>query len=130
MAEGSQLLRGQYLPFHAAGFVLAAGTGADAAVPAKTGHKIHIQRIAFAITTVAAQAILVRDNAGTPLVAASVAASAPIGPVYFEFGDEGLPMTEAKQLDIVNVAGPAYSYVVEGFYKQTSVLTEAQHKAS
>lgn len=130
MAEASALLRGQYPPFHAAGFVLAAGTGAAAAVPAKTGHKIYIQRILIAITTVAAQVILVRDNAGTPLVAASVAASAAIGPYTFDFGEEGLPMTEGKQLDIVNVAGPAYSYVVEGYYRQTAVLTEAQHKAS
>lgn len=130
MAEAGKLLRGQYPPIHAAGFVVAAGTGADAAVAAKTGHKIYIQRIVIAITTVAAQVIIVRDNAGTPLVAASLAASAAMGPYTFEFGDEGLPMTEGKQLDIVNVAGPAYSYVIEGFYRQTGVLTEAQHKAS
>ena len=130
MAEAGALLRGQYTPFNAAGFVLAAAAGASGIVAARTGHKIVIQRITIAITTAAAQAILVRDTAGTPLVAASLAASAAIGPYTWDFGEEGLPMTEGKALDIAHAAGPAYSYVVVGYYRQTAVLTEAQHKAS
>ena len=130
MAEAGALLRGQYTPFNAAGFVLAERAGASGIVAARTGHKIVIQRITIAITTAAAQEILVRDTAGTPLVAASLAASAAIGPYTWDFGEEGLPMTEGKALDLSHAAGPAYSYAIVGYYRQTAVLTEAQHKAS
>ena len=49
MAEAGALLRGQYTPFIAAGFVLAAAAGASGIVAARTGHKIVIQRITIAM---------------------------------------------------------------------------------
>lgn len=130
MPEAGALLRGQYRPFNGTGFVLAAAAGQSGVVAAKTGHTCYIQRITIGITTAAAQAILVRDTAGTPLIAASLAASAAIGPYTWDFGEEGLAMTEGKGIDIAGTAGPAYSYAIIGYYRQTAVLTEAQHKAS
>ena len=131
MAEGqSTALRGAYQPFSATGFILAAVAGAASVVPARTGHKPVITRIVISITTVAAQIIAVKDTASTPLEVAALPASAAIGVYTWDFGVEGLPCTEAKGISIVGTAGPAYAYVIEGYYKQTAVMTMAAHAAS
>lgn len=130
MAEGASTnRRGQYMPVTAAGFVLADRAGAAGVVADKANATFYVQRVVLSITTAAAQVITVRDSNGTPLVIASLAASAALGPYEWNFGEDGLPLTSGKGVNIVNTAGPAYAYIVEGYWKPNSPLTQAQAAA-
>lgn len=104
------------------GVVLAAGTGAADAIAVKSAkHTIFIQKITLFIKTSAAQTITFQDDASTPLDAYIVEASAAAGVIRsIDYGARGFKLTEGKNFDIVNTAGPAYSYAVEAYQAQTS----------
>lgn len=104
--------------------IIAAATGGATDVPAvpSTKHTLFLQKITVNIKTSAAQTISFQDDAGTPVVALFIEASAAAGVIReVDFGAEGFALTEGKNLDISGVAGPAYSYSVEGYAKQTAV---------
>lgn len=96
-----------------------ATTTAIAALSAK--FTIFVQKLTIVITTSAANIITIKDSAGTPVVIGSIAASAALGSVYtIDFGSRGFALTEGKDLVMAQTAGPAYSYTVEAYQKQTS----------
>ena len=105
------------------GIVATGSAGADNIIAVKSSlYTIYVQKITVNIKTSAAQTINFQDDAGTPVVAAHVEASAAEGVVRtFDFGAKGFALTVGKNLDISGTAGPAYSYSVEAYQRQTGV---------
>lgn len=114
--------RGFYRDESVSGIVATGTAGANnaIAVPSST-HTLYIQRISVNIQTSAAQTITFQDDANTPVVALSIEASAAAGTIRtIDFGARGFALTEGKNLDISGTAGPAYSYSIEAYAKQTA----------
>lgn len=84
-------------------------------------YTLYIQRITYTPTTVAAQAITVKDSAGTPVLAALIPASQST-PYVADFGPEGLPLTEGKNLTEAGTAGPGGRFKIECYAKLTKVI--------
>jgi hypothetical protein len=84
-------------------------------------YTLRIQRLTYVPTTVAAQAITVKDSAGTPVLVALIPASQAV-PYTVDFGPEGLPLSEGKNLTCSNTAGPGGRFRVEAYSKLTSVI--------
>ena len=122
-ARSAEWYRAQYSDKSISGTVLAAGTGvADAITPKSANHAIYVQKIVHNPTTAAAQTVTYRDGAGTPIVLAVVAASAS-APITIDFGARGFKLTTGEELDVVNVAGPAYAYTIEAYEKLENVIS-------
>jgi hypothetical protein len=99
------------------GTFAAAATGLAGActVPAAK-YTIYVQRIVFDVTTDAAQSMTFQDSAGTPVVIATIPASPGVGPQTFDFGNEGIPLTLGKNLDIATSgAGLAGRYQISAY---------------
>lgn len=91
-------------------------------IPAKTGYTTYVTLIAVAITTDAAQTLTFQDDASTPVVIAKTKASPGIGPILFEYGEDGTPLTAEKALDLnISAAGLAGRIHVEGYRRRTVV---------
>lgn len=121
--RSAEWYRTVYKDVSTSGVVLAAGAGVAGIVAKATGFTNYIQKITINIATSAAQSITFQDDAGTPIKVAFIEASAAAGVVRtYDFGARGFALTEGKQLDISGSAGPAYSYAVEGYQKQTSAV--------
>lgn len=118
--KSAEWFRDTYVDISTSGIVLASGAGAAAVVALKAGWTIFVQKITIVITTVAAQTITVRDNAGTPVNILLLPVSQAT-PVTVDYGARGFGLTVSKQLDIAGTAGPAYAYVIEGYMQQTNV---------
>jgi hypothetical protein len=116
-------IRSRFTPVVADATILAASDGTtNELIPAKTGHTLFITLIVFAVTTDAAQTITLQDDANTPVVIAKCKASPGIGPIEWNFGEDGTPLTEAKALDLnISAAGLAGRLHVEGYYRLTAV---------
>ncbi len=95
-----------------------------ALVAGKTNHTIYIQRIKVHVRTAAAQALTFQDNALTPKIIAVLPASAAAGDIHTLLDtEEGVPLTEGKQLDLTGVAGVAGMITIEGFRKASGVMS-------
>jgi hypothetical protein len=93
-------------------------------VAAKTGYTIFIQKIAVAVTTDNAATQVFQDSSGTPVKIAGTKASPGIGPILFDFGPDGTPLTEGKAFQLSNSgAGMAAQIHWEGYRKPTATLT-------
>jgi hypothetical protein len=106
------------------GSVLAAdsATITDAIAVKDAYHQIFITKITVSVTTDAAQSLTFQDDAGTPIVIAKTKATPGLGPIVFEFGDLGTPLTVGKNLDItISGAGLAARVHVEGYQRKTGV---------
>ena len=103
------------------GSVAAAGTSILPVITGQAKYTIYVQRVWVHITTDAAQSLTVRDTASTPLVLLVIPASPGTGPQVFEFPDEGFPLTEGKNLDLVlSAAGLAFNYAIDAYLKPTA----------
>lgn len=94
-----------------------------------TRYTIYVQRIIVNVVTDAAQTITIRDSNGTPKVIGGPTQSSPgVGQiVLLDGGDEGIPLTEGKNLDVVlSAAGLAFDLIVEAYAKPTSTRTIAE----
>lgn len=102
--------------------VVAAATASTTAITAKSSlFTVFIQKLTIVITTSAAQIITIADSNSSPVVIGSIAASAALGSVYtIDFGARGFALTEGKNLVLSQTAGPAYSYSVDAYQKQTA----------
>lgn len=101
--------------------ILATDTATVTAIAAATGYTTFVQKIQVAVTTDAAQSLTFQDNAGTPIVLAKTKASPGLGPINFDFGPDGYPLTESKQLDIViSGAGLAASVSITAYRRATA----------
>lgn len=113
--------RSQYSDASTSGIVLAAAATTTPIQALSAKFTIFVQKLTIVITTSAAQIITIKDSNGTPVVIGSIAASAALGSVYtVDFGARGFALTEGKDLVIAQTAGPAYSYSIEAYQKQTS----------
>jgi hypothetical protein len=92
-------------------------------------YTLYIQRITYVPTTVAAQAITVKDSAGTPVLVALIPASQAT-PYVADFGVEGIPLTEAKNLTCANTAGPGGRFKIECYAKLTTAGVNINSGAS
>jgi hypothetical protein len=109
--------------------LLAAGVpttvGADFVV-GKAGYTIYVLKLVANLTTSAAQAIVFQDDAGTPVVLATLPASTAVGAqvTLIDVQDgPGIPLTEGKNLDMVGLAGNAGRISIVAYLKPTGVLT-------
>lgn len=84
-------------------------------------YTLMIQRITYVPTTVAAQAITVKDSAGTPVLVGLIPASQAL-PYVADFGPQGLPLTAGKNLTCSNTAGPGGRFKIECYAKLSSVI--------
>lgn len=94
---------------------------ADIATVSKTNRTLYVQRVTFTPTTVAAQAITLQDDNGTPKPIALIPASQAT-PYIIDYGPEGVPLTAGKNLDASNVAGPAGIFTVEAYQKLSTAI--------
>ena len=105
--------------------VVAAATGDTTLVTAKsTNNTIYIQRVIFYVTTNAAQSMSFEDStAVTPFQLANIPSSPGDDTRWdFDFGDEGMPLTEGKNFVMnVSAAGLAGNLHWEGYEKRTAV---------
>lgn len=124
MAIKNQNARSHYESWATDTTVLAGADPSATLVAAKTGHTIYVTHISVAVTTDNAATLLFRDSAGTPVVIAGTKASPGIGPILFDFGDDGTALTEAKAFALLaSGAGLACRIHCEGYYKQTAAIT-------
>lgn len=104
-------------------FTRTAGEGDLTLIAAKANHTTYVQRIIVYITTDAAQSWSFEDDNGTPKKIAEVTTSPGDETRWdFDFGDIGVPLTEAKDLELnVSAAGLAGHGEVYAYYKLTAV---------
>lgn len=114
--------RTQHQPFAVDINLVAADTADATLVTAKTNHSIFVTKIMFSVTTDAAQTVLFKDSAGTPIPIAMSKSSPGLGPIVWEFGEDGTKLTEEKNLvATLSGAGLAGRIHVEGYQKRTKV---------
>lgn len=100
--------------------LLATDAGKDNVIVVRSAnHQLFIQKVVYTVKTAAAQAILIQDDAGTPVVIGTVPASQAT-PITFDFGPKGIPLTAGKNLDLSNTAGPAGEFHIEAYEKIVS----------
>lgn len=121
---GTQLSREQNVslsyPFLAATDYSTASTK----ITGKTGWTIYIQRILLSVTTDNAAVQTFQDSAGTPVELAKSKVSPGLGPIEWEFGEEGLALTEAKSFQHkMSAAGMAGTVTVQAYMRQTATIT-------
>lgn len=93
----------------------------DIATTRDANHTLYIQRITYVPSTVAAQAITIRDDNGTPVPIALIPASQAT-PYVADFGPDGIALTAGKNLDASNVAGPAGVFKVEAYSRLSAAV--------
>lgn len=99
--------------------------GADWIV-GRAGYTIFCQHLRVSVTTLAAQALVFQDDANTPKVLATLPASATAGDVHELIeSEEGVPLTEGKNLDITGAAGVAGTIDFIGYLRPTGTMTPA-----
>lgn len=90
------------------------------AAPDSTQNTIYVQKILVSVTTDAAQSLIFQDGAGTPVVFAKTKVSPGLGPILFDFGPDGLPLTQGKALNLKNsAAGLACAVTVTAYSRRT-----------
>lgn len=131
-AVGNREQRTQYRSARANLVLLAADNPAAVVlITGKTKYTLHVTLIVISVTTTAAQSIDIQDSAGTPIEVAGLPASAAEGCYRWDFGEEGVPITEAANLTITTSAAGVAAYIhVEGYFLQTGVMTPAELAAS
>lgn len=94
-------------------------------------HQIFVQKIVVSVITDAAQSLIFQDDAGTPVIIGKTKASPGLGPLLFEFGPNGTPLTVGKNLDIAtSAAGIAARVHVEAYQKLGAVINTATATAA
>lgn len=109
------------IPQNADTELLAADTTKTLVTVRNANYTLYIQRITYTPTTVAAQAITIKDSAGTPVLVALVPSSQATQYVA-DFGIQGLPLTAGKNLTSANTAGPGGRFKIECYAKLSSVI--------
>ncbi len=95
----------------------------DSWVAGVAAETIFVQRITFQIQTDAAVTVTFQDDESTPVIIAFAKASLGTGQfLLLDGGDEGIPLTEGADLDIVgSAAGYEGMIKMEGYRKPTGV---------
>jgi hypothetical protein len=121
-AKSPEWYRAVHTDVSVSGIVATGTAGVDNAIVVPGSlWTIFIQKITIVIRTLAAQTISLQDDANTPVPAYVVEASAAAGVIRtIDFGARGFALTEAKNFDISGTAGPAYSYAIDAYARQTA----------
>ena len=87
-------------------------------------YTVFVQRIILSVFADSAQSLTFQDDAGTPVVIGKSAASPGLGvEIVADFGPEGYPLTEGKNLDItISGAGLACKGSIEAYERLTAVI--------
>lgn len=126
--QHADVQRRAYENVSTSGFVLATddySTNGLALVAAKTGETIFVQKIVLVVTTDNAATQTFQDTDSSAKVAAKTTASPGVAHQFtFDWGAEGLRLTESKGLELKSsAAGLAYSYTVEAYRRRTANVT-------
>jgi hypothetical protein len=116
-------------PFHVSHIFTTAGSDTTL-ITGVTGIRIYVCHIQLSITTSAAQAITIRDDSGTPVPIAALAATPAVGPHEWDFGPDGVACTLSEGLEIAMTAGNAGALVVHGYTTRPGPVTEAASKST
>jgi hypothetical protein len=107
-------------------------TATSIITPKNTSSTLYIQKIVVTITTYSAKTWTFQDSTGTPvpIAVASIPAAAPTtggdASFVFDWGPDGIPLTEGKNLDFkMSAAGAAGVVHVEAYEKLTAVVAAA-----
>lgn len=101
------------------------GGNARVLVTGRTGYTIFVQKATFNVITDNAATNQLQDAAG--LVIAKTKASPGIGPIPFDFGEEGRALGQGQSLQLSNsAAGLAADVTWEAYMRPTGTLTQAQ----
>jgi hypothetical protein len=94
---------------------------ASSKITGKAGWTIFIQRIVLSVTTDNAATQTFQDSAGTPVPGGVSKASPGLGPIVWDFGEEGFALTEAKDFQHkMSGTGMAGAVVVQAYMKPTA----------
>jgi hypothetical protein len=123
--NGAVQRRGHFEPVSADVTVIATSDGTtNQVLVGKTSHTIFVTHISVAVTTDNAATLTFQDDADTPIVIAKTKASPGIGPIVWDFGEDGTPLTQGKDLDLnISAAGLAGRVHIEGYYRRTAVAS-------
>jgi hypothetical protein len=90
-------------------------------------YTIYVQSIVFACSNGGAHVLTFQDDAGTPIVIAATPDTAVAGESYiYDFGPEGFPLTQGKNLDVtISSAGIAGGLHIEAYQKLTAAVAAA-----
>lgn len=115
--------RTQYKAIAADVTVLAAADPSATIVALKTNYTIYITHISVAVTTDNAATLTFQDTHSTAVLIAKTKASPGIGPILFEFGEDGTPLTANYALALTaSGAGLTARVHVEGYYKPSATM--------
>ena len=90
-------------------------------VTGKANYSIFIQKLTVSVTTDNAATQTFRDSAGTPVKIATTKASPGLVPIVYDFGSNGVQLTEGQKFEQVNsAAGLAAKINWEGYLKPTA----------
>lgn len=106
---------------------MGAGDGDATLVTGRSGHTIKIQRIIVYITTDAAQSWSFEDsNASAKKIAEVTTSPGDETRWDFDFGDNGVPLTEGKNF-VLNVSAAGLAGHIEwlGYIEQTATMSAA-----
>lgn len=100
-----------------------AATDDTTLVTAPTNHTVFLQKLHIEVTAGSgAVTWTIKDSAGTPVLLVPVVSAAAIAHFDFDFGPDGVPCTEEKNLLLDVSATGAVGWVTwEGFKKRTKV---------
>lgn len=91
-------------------------------IAAKAGYTLYIQQITLSVTTDNAATQTFQDTADTPVPIATSKASPGLGPIVWDFGADGMALTEGKGLSLKSSgAGMAAAVTVLAYRKLTAV---------
>lgn len=106
------------------GVVAAADTVSTPApvIPGKAKYTIFVQKIVIDLTVSTAATVKFQDSNGTPKVIYPATSPAiATTPTILDFGDDGIGLTEGKDLQmILSAAGLAFNWKVYAYLKPTS----------
>lgn len=92
-------------------------------VAAQNSYSIFVQKITVSVITDNAATLTFEDNNGTPRIIAKTKASPGLGPIVFDFGDEGVQLTEGKQFELKNSAAGLAAEIVWSAYKKLTAAS-------
>jgi hypothetical protein len=96
------------------------GGNVSTKIAAKAGYTIWIQRIMLSVTVDNAATQQFQDNAGTPIPVAKSKASPGLGPITWDFGEIGFPLTAGQAFQhLMSAAGMAGAVTVQAYYRPT-----------
>lgn len=99
-------------------------TTAVSKITGKAGYTIYVQRIMLSVTTDNAATQQFQDSAGTPVPIAKSKVSPGLGPILWDFGPDGVALTESKDFQhLMSATGMAAEVYVQAYMKATGINT-------